>query len=483
MSNNIKTKTIKGFIWRFSERILAQLVSFVVSVILARILLLEEYGIVAIVNVFITIANVFVTSGFGTALIQKKDADDLDFNTVLYFSLALSFLFYLILFFSAPIVAKIYDSPLIIPVLRVMGIRLPISSISSIQQAIVSKKMIFKNFFFATIIGTIISAVAGIILAVKGFGVWALVAQNLINLFIDTLVLAILVKWLPKLMFSWERFKQLFSYSSKILMASLLGTICDKLRSLIIGAKYSKTDLAFYNKGEQLPNLISDNINSSLDSVLFSALSKIQDDKEQIKKAVRRSIRLGSFILFPLMFGLGIVADKVIIILLTEKWANSIIFVRFLCLACLWGVINSINIQAIKAVGRSDIVLKLEFIKKPLYLLIIIICSFISPLAIAIGSSIYSFLVFFINSFPNKKLINYSFFEQVKDIFIYLTMCIIMSFIVFLVGLINLNIYLLLLLQILVGVSIYVGLAFLFKCDDFFYLINILKWKKAEENK
>jgi len=481
LDSNIKTKTVKGFLWRFSERILAQLVSFVVSIILARILLLEEYGIVAIVNVFITIANVLVSSGFGTALIQKKDADELDFNTVLYFSLFISVVLYFILFFSAPFISKIYKSELIIPVLRVMGIRLPISCISSIQQAVVSRKMNFKNFFFATIIGTIISAIVGITMAYKGFGVWALVAQNLTNITIDTLVLFIILRKLPKFMFSWERFKSLFSYSSKILFAGLLGTVCDKLRSLIIGAKYSNVDLAYYNKGEHFPTLIADNINSTLDSVLFSALSKVQDDNTQIKNAVRRSIRLGCFILFPLMFGLGTVADKVVLILLTEKWFDSIIFVRYLCLACLWGVINSINIQAIKAVGRSDIVLKLEFIKKPLYLLMIIICAFISPLAIAIGSSIYNFLVFFINAYPNKKLLNYSFFEQIKDISLYLFFCIIMSVLIFLIGLININIYLSLFLQIIAGIGIYVGLALLFKCDDFFYLINLLKGKKLKE--
>ena len=481
MDSNIKTKTLKGFIWRFGERITAQLVTFVVSIILARILLLEDYGIIGIVMVFISIANVFVTSGFGTGLVQKKDADELDFNTIFYFSLFISIILYFILFFSAPLIAKIYDSELIIPVLRVMGIRLPISCISAIQQAIVSRKMNFKNFFFATIIGTIISAFVGIFMAYKGFGIWALVAQNLTNIAIDTIVLAIILKWLPKLMFSWQRFKTIFSFSSKILYASLLGTICDKLRSLIIGAKYSKTDLAYYNKGEQFPNLISDNINSAIESVLFAALSKIQDDKEQIKNAVRRSIRLGCFIIFPLMFGLGTVADKVVLILLTSKWEGSIIFIRIICAACLWGIINSINIQAIKAIGRSDIILKLEFIKKPLYLIILIICAIISPLAIAIGGAIYNLLVFFINSFPNKKLLNYSFFEQVKDISLYLFFCIIMSVLIYLIGLININIYLSLFLQIIAGICIYTGLALLFKCDDFFYLINLLKGKKAEE--
>lgn len=482
MNNNIKTKTISGFIWRFSERICAQLVSFIVSVILARILLPEEYGIIVLVNVFISIANVLITSGFGSGLIQKKDADELDFNTIFYFSLVLSIFLYIILFFFAPLIAKINKSDLITPVLRVMGIRLPISCVSSVQNAIVSRKMIFKNFFFATIIGTLVSAVAGIIMAYHGFGVWALVTQNLTNLTIDTLVLMIMLKWYPKFMFSFKRLKELFSYSSQLVLASLLGTVCDKLKSLIIGLKYSTADLAFYNKGEHLPTLITDNINSSLETVLFPALSKFQDDIDQIKNAVRRAIRLGCFIIFPLMFGLGTVADKVILILLTEKWAGSIIFVRVLCFHCLWGIINSINAQAIKAVGRADIILKLEFIKKPVFLIILFACSFISPLAIAIGCSIYSLLVFFINIFPTKKILNYSFFEQIKDISKYLFFSIIMSIIVFLIGLIHLNIYILLLIQIFSGFGIYIGLVLIFKCDDFYYLINLLKQKKEEKN-
>lgn len=474
-AQEIKLKTISGFFWRFGERICAQLVTFVVSVVLARILMPEDYGIIAIVSVFIAIADVFITSGLGTSLIQKKDADELDFSTALCAGFVIATVMYLLLFLSCPLIAKLYKNNLLIPVLRVMGLRFFISSINSVQQAFIARNMMFKNFFFATIIGTIVSAIIGIIMALKGFGVWALVVQQLVNPIIDTVVLLITVEWKSKIEFSYNRFKYIFSYGWKILGANLSGTFFSKLKSLIIGVKYTPSDLAYYNRGESLPVLVTSNITATLESVLFPAISKFQDDKEQLKKSVRRSMSLGSYVLLPLLFGLAATADKIVPILFSDKWIASIPFVRIICFQEITELLNSINLQAIKATGRSDILLKLEFIKKPIYLIIIFITIQYSPLLMAFGTAIYGFIAFFINSFPNKKILHYSFFEQIQDVKNSFFMSFFMGIAVYFSGNILKNQYLSLILQVILGTIIYILLSLIFKNENFFYLRRLLK--------
>lgn len=473
--NDIKQKTLSGLFWRFGERIFAQLVSFVVSVILARILMPEEYGIIAIVSMFINIANVFVTSGLGVSLIQKKEADDLDFSTMLYASLFISLIMYAILFFSAHYIAILYRNELLELVIKVMGVRLPIAAINSIQQAYVSREMSYKKFFFSTSIGTLISAVIGIYMAYSGYGVWALVVQYISNSIIDTAVLFLANKWKPILKFSFERFKVLFKYGWKITCASLIGTIFDQLRGFIIGIKYTSTDLAYNNKGEQIPALFSNNINATMESVLFSSISKVQDNKESVKKAISRLMKTSSFLIFPMLIGLAGCADILIKILLTEKWMLCVPFLRIVCFQQCFSILNSINMQAIKAVGRSDVLLKLEFIKKPIYLLVLVSTMFISPIAICFGNAVYAVIALFINSYYNKTLLNYSIVEQIKDIWLYFVLTIAMGILVFVVGKIQINIYILLILQIMIGALFYIAFSKILKLDSLQYIINIVK--------
>ena len=480
----LKNKTISGLFWRFGERITAQIISFVVSVVLARILLPEQYGIVAIVTIFINLANVFVTSGLGTSLVQKKDADELDFSTMFWASIALSLVLYAIIFIISPIVAKIYNNELLTIVLRVMGLKIPIAAINSIQQAYVQRKMIFKKFFFSTIIGTIISAFVGIGMALKGCGVWALVGQYLTNSVIDTCVLWITVKWKPHFMFSRQRFKTLFSYGWKIMMASFIGTVFDQLRGLIIGARYSSADLAYNNKGEQIPSLLSTNINSTMESVLFSSISKVQDDKAKVQSAMRRLMKISSFVIMPLLFGISAVANSLITILLTDKWSACVPYLRVVCIQQCFGILNTVNMQAIKAIGKSDTTLKLEFVKKPIYLAILLIMMNISPLSICIGNAAYSIITLFINSRPNKKYLNYGLKEQISDIFVYFIISLLMEIIVIAVGMLNINVYLLIILQVFVGMIFYIGVSIILKLDSLQYILenikNVLKRKKSE---
>ena len=468
--DSLKKKTISGLFWRFGERITAQIISFTVSIVLARILLPEQYGTIACVTIFITLANVFVTSGLGTSLVQKKNSDDLDFSTMFWTSISISIVMYAILFFAAPLIAAAYHDPILTPVIRVMGLKLPIAAISSIQQAYVTKKMIFKKFFFSTLFGTLVSAVVGIVMALKGFGVWALIAQYFTNSIVDTVVLFITVDWRPKFLFSKERFKKLFSYGWKIMASSFIGTLFDQLRGLVIGLRYTASDLAFNNKGEQIPAIITGNLNVAFDTVLFSSIAKIQDDREAVKRVLRRSTKIGAYLLCPLLLGLAAVGETLITVLLTDKWIACVPYLQVICFQQIFSILNTINMQAIKAVGRSDIILKLEFIKKPIYLTMIICSIPFGPLAICTANALYGVIALIINTRHNKKVFDYTLREQLKDIVGYIALSSIMAIIVFFIGRIQMNIYLLLIVQVLAGGAIYYILSRIFHVE----LLNTL---------
>ncbi len=295
--HNSPKSLVNNFVWRFLERTGAQGVTFLVQIILARILDPEVYGTIALVTVFTTIMQVFIDSGLGNALIQKQDADDLDFSSVFYFNMIMCCFLYLLMFFSAPYISAFYNNTELTPVIRVLSLILIISGVKNVQQAYVSRTMQFKRFFFATIGGTIGAAVVGIILACCGFGVWALVVQQLFNTMVDTLILWITVKWRPKMMFSFKRLKKLFSYGWKLLASSLLNTIYTDIRQIIIGKLYTSKDLAFYNRGQQLPKLITNNINASIDSVLLPSMSQVQDNRERVRAMTRCAIKTSTYTL------------------------------------------------------------------------------------------------------------------------------------------------------------------------------------------
>lgn len=469
----LKNSTITGVIWRFGERILAQLINFIVSIVLARVLFPEEYGIVAIVTIFITIADSFVTNGLGTSLIQKKKADDKDFSTIFHASIILSFVLYVILFLLAPVIANLYSNNEIALILRIMGLRLPIAAINSIQQAYVSRKMIYKKFFYSTISGAIVSGIVGVIMALLGLGVWALVAQYLLNAIMGTIVLFIIIDWRPKLEFSFKKFKELFSFGWNVMMAGFIGTIFDQLKGFVIGLKYTATDLAYFNRGEQIPSLIYNNINVAFESVLFSAISKLQDNKESVKQALSKMIKIISFVMIPIMLGIVAISEPLVRLILTEKWIACVPFLQIICFQYCFSIINNINLQALKAIGRSDVLLKLEFIKKPLYIIFIIISMQISPLAIVIANLIYGLIALIINTAPNKKFLNYNLSEQIKDIIPAFLISLIMLGVCYPISLFKLPLILTLIIQVIVGVIIYVALSIIFKMEAFYFILNI----------
>lgn len=472
-----KRIAFSNFIWRFAERCSAQGVSIMVSIILARMLAPEIYGTVALITVIISILQVFIDGGLGAALIQKKDADDLDFSTVFYFNFVMCIVLYVGMFWVAPDIARFYNHESLISLIRVTSLTLIMSGIKNIQQAYVSRRLQFKRFFYSTLGGTIFSAVLGITLAYTGCGIWALVAQQLSNTFIDTLILWLTVKWRPKRMFSIRRLKKLLAYGWKLLVSNLINAVYNNIGQLIIGKKYSTSDLAYYNKGDQFPNVVITNVNITIDSVLLPLMATEQENLEKIKNMTRRSIKTSVYIMAPLLIGLAVTAPSVVSLIFTDKWLPCVPFMRAFCIIYIFQPVHTANLNAIKAVGRSDLFLKLEIIKKLLGIIILLSVIKYGVMAIACGEIIVSIFAQMINAWPNKKLLNYSYTSQIKDILPTIVLGAVMGIIVNQFNRMSYSAITVLIIQIIVGALFYIIGSVITKNDSFIYLWKIIKRK------
>lgn len=477
---NTKSKALSSLLWSFLEKFGSQGVTLIVSIILARLLDPDIFGVIAIVMVFISILNVFIDSGLGNALIQKKDADDLDFSSVFFFNVFMCVALYILLFLCAPLIAKYFEIPELTAIVRVMGITLIISSFTNIQKAYVSRQLKFKKFFFATLGGTIGAAIIGIWMAYRGCGVWALVAQMLFSNLTNAVILWLTVKWRPIWKFSFERFKGLFSFGWKLLVSGLIDAIYNNLRQLIIGKMYTTENLAFYNRGYSIPNTFVGNINSSIDSVLFPVMSSAQDNKDSVKAMTRRSIRMSTYIMWPIMMGLAACAKPMVSLLLTDKWLPCVPFMMVFCIYYAFLPVDTANLNAIKALGRSDIFLKLNIIKKAFGFAVLFATMWFGPLVMALSNLLFAVVNQAINVYPNRKLLNYSYGQQIKDILPSVILSAAMFGIVYCVQFANLANWLTLLIQIPLGILIYIGGSKLFKFESFGYLLGMVKGIKRK---
>lgn len=481
MQNNDKKASISrntvvaSLIWKLLERGGTQGIQFVIQIVLARLLCPEDYGVLAILLALIALANVFVQSGLNTALIQKKDSDIEDFSSVFWISLVIAALLYIILFFLAPIIAGFYHNDTLKPVLRVISITLFFGALNSIQNAYVSKNLLFKRLFYSSTGAVFISGILGVILASNGFGIWSLVFQQLVNNAVISVILWFTVKWRPSFFFSIKRIKPLFSFGWKLLGSALLDTGYRQLYNLVIGKAFSGEQLGYFSRGEQFPHLIATNIDGSIQSVMLPTLSAVNTDSNEVKKIARKSISLSSFVLMPFMFGMAAVADNMVLLLLTEKWLPCVPFIQLSCIAFAFYPIHTANLTAINALGRSDIFLKLEIIKIIFGVLILVVSLPFGLIWMAIGRVVTSLLSTIINSFPNKKLLNYNYFEQLKDISPSLIISCFMSIIVYLLGLIPIPLFFVFILQLISGFVIYISLCRLFKIEMFYYLLQTIK--------
>lgn len=474
-----RKKVFSNLIWRFMERGGSQAVSFVVSIVLARLLEPELYGSIALVLVITSILQVFVDSGMATALIQKKDTDDLDFSSVFYFNLAFCLLLYAGLFLAAPLIGRFYGDSSLVPVIRVLGITIVVSGVKNVQQAYVAKTMQFRRFFFATLGGTLFSAAVGIAMAYMGYGIWALVMQQLLNTAVNTAILWLTVGWKPQRCFSLQRLKVLVAYGWKILVSALLDTVYLKLYQVVVGLKHTSSDLAFYNKGDQYPNLLVENINSSIDSVLLPVLSAEQEQREHVREMTRRAVKTSTYIMFPMMAGLAICAEPFVRLLLTEKWLPCVPYMQIFCVMYAFYPLHTANLNAIKAMGRSDIFLKLEIIKKLISTVLLVAAVSFGVYAIALSQLLSCLIAMAVNAWPNRKLLGYSLLSQLKDILPPAALALVMGVCVWCVGLLGLSDLPMLALQILLGVLVYAALSALLKVDSFMYLLGFLRRRRS----
>ena len=477
-----KSKIVRSIIWKLFEKLSSQAITLIVTILLARILLPKEFGLIAIIVVFIELANVIIDGGFSTALIQKKEADNRDFSTILHFSMGLAAILYVIFFFVAPFIAQFYNSSLLTPIIRVLSLNLFFNSFNAVQRAYISKYMLFDKLFYCSFWATLSSGVIGIVLAYNGFGVWALVYQQIVNQIVLTIIMWFMVKWRPLCMFSFERFKGLFDYGWKILFTNMIIAIYENARSLIIAKLYQPATLAFFDRGKQFPNLVISNINISLQAVLLPAFSDIQDERKRVRQMLRKSIEITNFFILPILVWLLVTAKSVTLLVLTDKWLETVPFMRIFCVAFMLIPIQSLNMSAINALGYSNIILKLEIIKKIIETFILVGSFFINIYAVAWGILLYNLICIAINTYPCKKILNYGGWEQLKDMAPYLWISVVMGVVICLLSLLKCDFVLLFTLQSFIGAVIYVGLNAVCNTNSFVYIKGIIKLQITKKN-
>ena len=417
---NLKETTAKGLIWSAVERIGTQGFQFVFGIIITRILFPADYGLVGMILIFVAIGQTIVDSGFGSALIWKNDSTETDHSTVFYFNITVSLVLYLIFFFLAPVIATFYDEPRLINLIRVICLNFLIISFSLIQQVDLQKKVDFKLLAVVNILGSLIAGIAALIMAFRGFGAWAIVVQMLAKSFITSLLLWIFNKWRPIFVFSLSTLKQLFGYGSNLMAAGLISTIFRNLYFNIIGKLFPITSLGYYTRAVQLSDFPVMTISQIFNRVVFPVFSTIRDDGERLKNAVRKTLRTMIFITFPVLVGLISVADELIEIMLTEKWLPASGYFKLLCLAGIFYPFQVLNNEILKTKGRSDWVLRLEIITKTVMVINIFITWRWGITAIIIGQTVSVFFAYLIGFFYVSKLIGYTLWEHLKDIFPYL---------------------------------------------------------------
>ena len=429
---NLRQKVAKGAVWTLCEKLSCQAVGFVVSMVLARLLTPTDYGTVALTAIFFAVANVLVDGGFGNALIQKKDADDLDFNSVFYLNFALSVVAYVALFFAAPWIAEFYKTPVLKDIVRVSALCFFFNAVNAIQNAELTKKMLFHLSFRISLITTFTSAICGIALAYMGYGVWALVWTSLITGLVGVIARWFIIAWRPRLMFSAARLKPLFSYGWKMSASALLDQVFVNLNGLLIGKFYTKADLAFVNKGQALPSLAMSEVDGTLGRVSFPALVLLQDDKIKLRDAMRRMMVCSTFLVFPLMVGVAACAKSELRLLYGEQWVPATPYMMLACFSFALWPFHTINLKGIMALGRSDVFLKLEIIKKVSKLIFILaffrfgVLPFMCACAFALGP-----LSVIINAWPNRKLLNYTLKMQIMDVLPTAAVCVVEAAVVF----------------------------------------------------
>ena len=477
MKDSFKGKILAGLFWQYFQRIANQLVNFVVSIILARLLLPEDFGLVALIGFFITVSNIFIDSGFGNALIQRKTIDELDTSSVFYTNLLIGLFFYMLLFIISPIMARYYDLPSLCNLLRVQALQIILMAFYCVQNAMLVRSMKFKINFYVNFVAVVISAIVGITLAYNDYGVWSLVFSQLSMQFVCCLGLWLLVRWRPKLIFSFDRLKKLFGYSSRILGGSLLHVVYNNVYNLVIGKQYSSTQLGFYNRGQLIPTIIIDNAANTINGVMFPALSSIQDDKERFLSVVRKMVSIVAFIVFLIVSLLLPLSSNIISLLLTDKWLPCVPFMQIVCLTVCFTPFILINSTILTSMGESDKYIKSTVVSKILSVILIFVASFFGIYYMVGAGCVAAVLTVIITSYWNNKIINYSRMMFLQDILPSMLLGCTSACLVYFVTLLKIYSFIILLLGGTVGVIFYLSVAYFFKFRQIKTFVEIFRKK------
>lgn len=419
MAENLKQKTVKGVSWSFVEQVLTRGINFIIGIILARLLSPTDYGLVGMLAIFIAISQLFIDGGLSNALIRQKNASEADFSTVFFINLTLSILFYFLLFFTAPLVADFYSQPLLKPLMRVVSLPLVIGAIASVPGTLLTIRVDFKSKTLISLITSIVSGAAGILFAIKGAGVWALAAQSISAAIASTLITIILVRWWPKRGFVKESFQRLFSFSSKILTASLISTVYENAYPMVIGKKFSAKDVGLFSRAGQFPGIANTTLATSFNRVAYPVLSQIQDDDDHLLRVYEKYIQIYCFIAFPILMGLCGCAKPIILFLLTDKWIECVPFMQIICFSLIPNGMILINLNLLYVKGRSDLVLRMEIIKKTIMFAVLFISTFWGLRAICYAMIINALIDLYFSSFYTKRILGYRLIQQIKAVYPY----------------------------------------------------------------
>lgn len=476
MGSSDRPRGVLGsFLWKLMERFGVMFAQIVVQTVLARLLTPADFGVIALVAVFISLSNVLVGSGLGTALIQKKTVDALDLDSVFFSSVAVASVFFAVNFLAAPLVAGFYERPELGLVMRLLAASIFLTPLNIVQNALVSRGLLFKKVFVNSSIATLLSGVIGVWLAVAGYGVWALVAQTVSSTLLMSLLLWVSVRWKPTFQFSWARVTEMYGFSWKVLASSLLDTLDGHARTLIIGLTHAPATLGFYSKGQHFPSMIVGAINGSIQSVMLPVLSARQDDRSAVKAMMRRAMVTSSYVVFPAMAGMAAVAESLVHLLLTDKWLPAVPFLQIFCgVYALWPV-HTANLQAIIALGRSDVFLRLELVKKIIGIVVLVVTVPLGPLAMAAGLLGTGIISSIINARPNVQLLNYRYRDQAKDLAPAFVLSVVMGVVVWMLQMLGQSLGVTLALQVSAGLLLYLGASWLLRLEPFVYGVGVAR--------
>ncbi len=477
MADSLKHTTTKGIFWSGIERFSVQGIQFLVMIVMARLLSPKDYGLIGMLTVFIAVSQSLIDSGFSQALIRKQERTETDNCTVFYFNIAIGFLLYWLLFALAPLAATFYESPELTSLMRVVCVSVIFNSFAVVQRALLTVSIDFKTQAKAALSAAVVSGIVGICMAYYGYGYWSIAVQQLTNLGLNSLLLWVLTRWRPKLIYSWSSFRALFAFGSKLLCSGLLDVVYRNMYLLVIGKVFTASSLGNYTRAHQFAEFPSSNLTGIMQRVTYPVLCRIQDDDERLSQIYRRFLKVSAFLIFPLLLGLSAVAKPFVLLLLKEQWMFAGTLLQIICFAMMWYPIHAINLNLLQVKGRSDLFLRLEIIKKVIAVVVLCVTIPMGLVPMCVGQIFTSFLSLVINTYYTGKLIRIGFLRQMRDLLPSLLLSLSMWAIVYAVTTVFSDSWMQLLIGASVGAVYYIGLSYLFKFSELDELISIVRKK------